>query len=358
MIVVHIGMGKCGSSTLQEFLGTNEAALRDMSIDYPLIGRRPGRPAHHNIANEIQDRRHQRFDPKLGCLSDLVNHAKNQNFGTTVLSSEMFKNAEIDEIVRLKAAFELAEPLPEFSILLVIRDLLDFVRSRYVKRIKYGDHTYDFDEYFSDVFLKDNRDYFEIGNRWASVFGWSSIKVCVLDSRERTNGDFLDEFMALLAPDVHISAAGGLRRTLSRNVSPGWKTVEAIRALYSGATHLSENHPLLLALPKLGPQKVIGQTARKLGDQRGWNSDKGLYLTREQADICFKKYARAIESFNNRLRMKLPLPNAPDSSRVRVHSHPPSVDMISIEELEEFYDELWSRVGRAVNGNRQVQDIG
>src|SRR5437868_6113581 len=104
MIVIHIGMGKCGSSTLQNFLRTNEDALRRISIDYPTVGRKTDHKAHHNIANEIQDDRHHLFDPGWGTLSDLVRYWVGQGAKKTVLSSEMFKNARTNEIARLKDA--------------------------------------------------------------------------------------------------------------------------------------------------------------------------------------------------------------------------------------------------------------
>lgn len=358
MIVLHIGMGKCGSSTLQEFLVSNEAVLRTISIDYPTAGRKLGRSAHHNIANEIQGRRRQRFFPELGTLPELVEHHRSQTFRTTVLSSEMFKNAEVDEIATLKVAFEQSAPIPKFSILLVIRDLSNFVRSRYVKRIKYGDHVYDFDEYFSEVFLQDKKDFFEIGQKWAHVFGWSSMNVWALDSRALLNGDLLDEFMALLSTEIRVGAGDGPRRTESRNISPGWKTVEAVRALYSGTSILVENHPLVVALPELGPRQIIGKTANKVGEQYGWNSDKGRYLTREQAEICYEKYSLAIDSFNAFLTRKLPSPTVPDPKTFRIESYSPRADMIPKAELEEFYEDLWWHVSRKLTRSAETESAG
>jgi len=346
MIIIHIGMGKCGSSTLQNFLCRNEDSLRAKGVDYPKVGRKPHHKSHHNIANEIQDDRRDLFDPKSGALSDLVRHYETQGTRTTVLSSEMFKNAGVSEITRLIDAFDVAVVRPDFAIVLVIRHLSELVRSAYVKMVKYGKHVYDFDEYFSRIVQKDVTDYFEIGQRWAGVFGWPSMEVRLLHPRHLLNGDLLDDFMALAAPDIRIGAPGGPERTSPRNISPGWKTVEAIRALYSSAPVLADNHPLASAVQKRESQKLIGEAARKLGDLRGWNKDKGAYMTSEQAEFCLEKYRAAITSFNRHLSRKLPLPNEFDAAGCRERVRPPAADMIPASELREFYDDLWRDVSR------------
>ena len=51
MIVIHIGLKKSGSSSIQAFLKANEDALQGLSVDYPPTGR--AARAHHNLALDI-----------------------------------------------------------------------------------------------------------------------------------------------------------------------------------------------------------------------------------------------------------------------------------------------------------------
>jgi hypothetical protein len=64
MIVIHIGFPKAGSTTIQTYLNTNQAALRGLSIDFPTLGL-ANRANHHTIAHELAGRM-ERIKPKHG----------------------------------------------------------------------------------------------------------------------------------------------------------------------------------------------------------------------------------------------------------------------------------------------------
>lgn len=353
-IIVHMGMGKCGSTTLQNFLVGNEDVLRASSVDYPKIGRARRGTQHQNIVHDLLEQRRGPVDPRVGTLPDLVQHWIAEGAKITVLSSEIFSYSVTDEIVRLRNAF-LAQPRsPEFTILMVIRNLSDFIRSGYVKRIRYGDNTYDFDEYFSRVFVNSRiTDFFGIGSTWADIFGWSRMEIRVLDPRYLVNGDLVEDFVELLQSGIPFTGTG--MKCAPRNVSPGWKTAEALRALYRGAPIvLSDSHPLVSAAANPALRKAIGDAAKKAGDKRGWNDNKGCYLTREQDDFCLEKYSAAIQSFNKFLPRHLPFPEHGGTSRLRERTKAPAADMIPKEELEDFYEATWRRVSRRAPGRTGI----
>jgi hypothetical protein len=237
---------------------------------------------------------------------------------------------------------------------MVIRNIVDLVRSGYLKKIRYGDYVFDFDEYFSRALRTDITKYFEIGHRWASIFGWSSMEIRVLDSRYLVNGDLVDDFVTLLRSGTGIDATGFTVKGPPRNISPGWKTVEAVRALYSGRSMvLRDNHPLVQAIRDPALRRAVGNAAKRVGDKLGWNS-RGSYLTREQAALCFELYTAAIEAFNRSLPKGLPLPDSLETCRFRTLTRPPAADMIPTEALNEFYEELWQRISGRTAPDRET----
>ena len=93
-IVIHVGLKKSGSASLQTFLDANADRLRSLSIHYPKIGRM-ARIAHHNLAHEIRGPR--RFDPQLGTLAECAQEWRSCGHRTMVLSSETFEEAETSQ---------------------------------------------------------------------------------------------------------------------------------------------------------------------------------------------------------------------------------------------------------------------
>ena len=53
MIFLHIGLGKCGSSTIQRFASANRAALRDAGVTYPVLGFGDRDFEHHKLLGDV-----------------------------------------------------------------------------------------------------------------------------------------------------------------------------------------------------------------------------------------------------------------------------------------------------------------
>jgi len=78
MIFIHIGLRKAGSASLQVFLSANATALEGMGWLYPRAGRL-NRFAHHNLFNELRDRRN--FVPRFGRLADVASEWRDSEAG-------------------------------------------------------------------------------------------------------------------------------------------------------------------------------------------------------------------------------------------------------------------------------------
>jgi len=336
MIVIHIGLRKAGSTAIQSFLSANVESLRDMGVEYPTIGRQQ-RVDHNNLANEIRGR--SQFDPKYGTLAELADYWGGSNSETLILSGETFEESNPTHIGALKELLSLKGD--KFRILMINRELLDLIPSSFSQKVKYGDTADDFDTFFEQRMNHRRISVNKTAMRWGEIFGWGCMCVRELDSRFLVNGDLIDDVLTMVGLDPSSDAARALARPGPANVAPGWRVLEAVRALYSGEAGLDPGHPLA-DLSKLtrNDQKMLGVNAIEIGQRRGWNEDKGLYLTEEQALRAIETHAQAIRKLNRVLPYKLPLPRPLEDRDFKPRKFLPDHTHISAERLTSFYEKL------------------
>jgi hypothetical protein len=158
-----------------------------------------------------------------------------------------------------------------------------------------------------------------------------------LDRSDLLNGDLVEDFLAVCgvteSTDKH-----RLVRTGLQNASPGWRVLEAMRALSGGYHGLASNHPLQ-SVRRHGI--FLGECAFEVGEARGWNTDRGRYLTRDQAQRCYDIYRRSVLVINEKLQRKLPLPLGLDERGFSAREFVPHLKHIPRQELNAFYDDLW-----------------
>lgn len=354
MIVIHVGLKKCGSGSIQTFLDTNAVKLKKVSVNYPRIGR-TGK-AHHNLAREIRDLRD--FDRTRGTLSDCAQFWRKSQRRVMVLSSEVFEDAETSEAIELKRKLLAARGSEEFRIYAVVRNLVDLMPSSYAQKIKRGFHSYDFDTFFAARMEMPRVDFFDTITRWADAFGWESMQVRILDRAHLLNGDLLDDLLDVcgVEPD---SNSEELVRTGVRNTAPGWRVLEATRALRTRPViRALSKHPLRREVDnKIGARDIgrrLVKCAEAAGEMRGWNSDRGRYLTWDQARRCHETYRGALLRLNEKLPQPLPVPDALDERSFCAREFLPAASHIPRRELSAFYDDVWERLQE--NGSEPVEE--
>ena len=335
MIIVHIGLRKAGSTSIQAFLHANGEALRELSIDYPLIGR-AARNNHLNLAREIRGL--TEFDPAEGTVAELSAYWRGADAEVMILSAEAFEECETAEALKLADLRRRADE--DIRIVMIIRDLIGLMPSSYAQMVKLGVKIHEFDDFFKKR-MRDRRiDYFATAQRWADAFGWESLRVRVLDRDHLLNGDLVDDFLSIAGVDPSEDRARRLRRPGAANVSPGWRVVEAIRALYGGRHGLPDGHPLADAVRHSRElREKTGRRALVIGARLGWN-DKGRYLTRKQARRCLEAYQATIGALNMRLPSRLPKPRGLKGRGFVARDAVPDIAQIPPAELRAFYDEL------------------
>jgi hypothetical protein len=354
MIVLHIGLRKAGSTTIQTFLAQNADALRAMSIDYPLVGR-VERAAHPNFANELLGR--ARFRPEGGGLADLVKHRRSTDAATLLISTEMFEALPGEAVLRLRDTLAvLAEPV---RIVLVIRDLVSLTPSSYAEKIRYGHKKFDFDRFFEQRRTKDRVDYFATAKRWADVFGQDNLRTICL--RPQLIEDFASA-AGLPAGVATLPQPGVI------NSASGWRVLEAMRAFHRGSHPLGADHPVSrvaatcahLDRVRAYPHEIrLEAAARSAGTAIGWMEDRGRYMTRDQAEWCARTYDEAVVAINAHFHCDLPVKSGLGSRDFTARAFLPSAAAISARELRTFYDAVGdflavdARAVRAVDGHSE-----
>lgn len=290
-LFLHIGQHKAGSSTLQAFLRDNRETLLALGYDYPEVGR--GTTATHvAVAATVSKRRDEKLYRADGA-HELAAHIR-ANPGTRfVVSAEAFETLTTREVRDLAEIFEGIAT----TIIIYVRNAPARVQSRYGQLAKNALVDVDFDQFFNNV--HDNMAYFPIVERWAGVFGRDNVQIGVVDEfSPGTPGLLLD-----LLARIGITDPAGISLVQSgKNISPGWKTLEAIRsALTSSGTLLRTRGG---GRPADEWQSVRRLTIAAVGAaaERAWPDDpKTNYLTRAQFEDMKSLYQADLAAINELL---------------------------------------------------------
>lgn len=267
MIILHIGLHKAGSTTVQTYLRDNAAALADAGVLYPAIGRAERSIAHHRLAADLRagEADHDQWAEILALAA--ANPDKR-----VVISSEGFQSADPAQV---------RERLGEHPVKVFCyhRDAAQRFVSIYGHGVKNGFRTTDFDQAFANQFAMKRTYIGETLKGWADAFGAQNVRVRSLNPSCLTDGDLMADVFEVLGLGADAETRLGLKPVGSHNVSPGWKALEVLRAVYAD---LGPGRP--------DPETTAeGRTARGALLRRSLQAEarlglqgKGNYLTEEQ----------------------------------------------------------------------------
>jgi hypothetical protein len=342
MIAIHIGASKAGSTTIQQFLRANAETLRQIGVDYPRICQ-SNRGYHVNLYYNL--RGHPNFKPQFGSLKQLVDHIGTQKFKTTILSAEELQRCKTSEVTALKESLHAVDD--DIQIRLIIRDLVDLMPSTYSQSTKGGENALDFDTFFAERVSHRGTGFVETARVWGDAFGWDRLRVRVLDRKLLLNGDLIDDFLTGVGVDPRAREFERSEAISVANASPGWRVLEAVRALYSGGHGLPTGHPMTqFDADDQDERKLVGRLARQLGSELGWDAERGRYLSRAQAQQCLDIHRDAIASLNEMLSEGLSQPLGLSERGFVEREFMPEASQIAPVELRAFYDKLAARTSR------------
>lgn len=290
-LFLHIGQHKAGSSTIQAFLVDNAEALKSHGYSYPEIGRGTAL-THIAIAASVSTRR-DKDTVQRGSAEELADHIRTAGDTSFVVSAEAFETLRTPEVRELGRLFE---GIPT-TIILYVRNTPGRIQSRYAQLGKNALIEYDFDEFFTRT--TDNLSIMKVVERWTAVFGWDALRVGIVDSFTPGTPDLLHDFLAKIEfPDPQSLSFS----QTSKNISPGWKTLEALRTALTASSMLQRSRGGGLAADKVQKVRRLVADCVESAAKVAWPSDpKTNYLTPEQFDIASRIFSADLAALNAQL---------------------------------------------------------
>lgn len=284
VIYIHAGHAKAASTTIQDFLWTNAAALERDGLIYPKLFDTPAlagstNPRTHNaMAKELNNRGP---GPAWERLHDFLRERAGWN---VLLSGENFSACEPE---RLRA--ELGDR--PVKVLFYVKDLARAVVSFYAQRTKTGKNTDDFDTFFAEAEHR-RFDLPEFFAGWVRAFGARNIAVRRLDNRLLVGADVrLDVLEAAGVPADRIDRSR-FEMTVDSNVSPGWKTLEILRHLANTADGGGKEGRRAQRRQELWALARPIERSLRMGA-------KGNYLTEAQFALCAERFNAQVDALQD-----------------------------------------------------------
>ncbi|HEX7072312.1 MAG TPA: hypothetical protein VF190_15975 [Rhodothermales bacterium] len=223
LVVLHVGMHKTGTSTIQHYLHSHEnELLREQAVYYADAGRTgpTGKdPSHYMLAWQSVQRYASKFNVRR---SDFLWHALKRELAErrprlAILSSEFFWPATEAEIAEMRANLGDLRP----RIVLYVRNPLGMAVSGYKQGVKIGERWIDFETYLRQRLYM--FDYGAVADRWSGVFGRDALRVRVYDRAKDALVDDFAETAGFKPTRVQASK--------SKNVSPPDGVIRLVRGL-------------------------------------------------------------------------------------------------------------------------------
>ncbi|TYB90221.1 hypothetical protein [Oceaniovalibus sp. ACAM 378] len=207
--IIHIGMPKAGSTTIQECLWANRDTLLENGVVYSRMrqGQTPNREIWYaalllsgaDLGARTYRSRFGRHNPDeiAGVVEQYANHldetAKRDDLRLYVASSEHLYHLERDGAIEALDRF-LHARFDEVHYVAYLRCREDFLLSRYSQHLRSGG-TLQFDQYLDEQLTDD---FAAPVDRWVKAVGADRITLRLLEPDALTGGDLVTDFLTLL----------------------------------------------------------------------------------------------------------------------------------------------------------------
>jgi hypothetical protein len=187
-LYLHIGMGKTGTSALQDFFTLNRSALQKYGIMYP---HQQEAPAQHRLAQSLLTHKHhiwwypkdlrpyrEEWKSVLGSL----------NSETVLISSELFSGCQLSHIHRIRNLF----PESTIKVIVYLRRQDTMFESAYNQAVKATGLKLDHNEFINR--RRKRMEYYRIINLWSDVMGRENIIVRPYEMGQFFNHNIFEDF--------------------------------------------------------------------------------------------------------------------------------------------------------------------
>ncbi|PWE21730.1 hypothetical protein DF188_05820 [Aliarcobacter skirrowii] len=195
-IYLHIGIGKTGTSSIQDMLVRNYDLFLKQDVLVPKSGIKYGM-AHHGLANLAEE--DFSLETKEN-YEDLIKEIDESNAKTVIISSELFS------YVKPRYIEQIHQYLNKYDVKIVfyVREQVKLFESGYLQNLKAGSEKlqknnmggviYDFRQFCSDL---NKKDFNLLIQPWHDMFGYKNI-ICKLYDKKLNNGDICSHFLKVI----------------------------------------------------------------------------------------------------------------------------------------------------------------
>jgi hypothetical protein len=188
-LFLHVGMGKTGTTSIQQFCWANRALLERAGVTYPNLGVKAG--AHHRLSPHVPP-----FLAKSWDFIDPADWAPQLAEGAhqpILLSSELMASAERSVIQR---AAGILQRYFDVQIIIYVRRIDNSIMASYNQTVKAGTQRMPIEDALPGMFEKLRID--RVLALWTEAFGAANITVRPYDRGQFLGGDILRDFCAVV----------------------------------------------------------------------------------------------------------------------------------------------------------------
>lgn len=286
--ILHIGGHKTGSSAIQQLFMEHESQLASRGVLYPLRGKTTG--TQRNLFYEMAG--NKQFDPEQPTWAWLEESLRKTDCDILVLSSEIFST--LPKHSRMPAKIERFFRKLDFSVQVVayVRPQHELVNSMYAQRLRLLNSDQSFARWAPRELSHRLYHYESLFQPWDRS-GRFFLTVLPYAGPAKEYGA-LQDFIANCGLQGRLDDSELAKRRDRRNVTPGPKTIEALRRLAAGGGRRKYRKKL-----RDLRNYVIGQSST-----RGWNEDAFNGVSDRMRARIVKRFQRENRSLSQQYFLK------------------------------------------------------
>jgi hypothetical protein len=235
-VILHIGTGKTGTSTIQDYLYRNRQCLaRKHDLDYASMGLRRTNhfgeviTAHYGVAEWIV-----RQDEET--LLKLRKSIENSLCSTVLFSCETFYHIFVGQALKT-----LQQVLQGFHVTVIcyVRRQDLYMESAYRQQVKVGEFKMPFPQFLNihtdpAKLEKVHANYYRILRPWEEMFGRDALLIRPFDKKSLRKGDLLEDFLHLCGLHGALQSCKNLPRV--HNIALPRELIKVIRYFNAAGT--------------------------------------------------------------------------------------------------------------------------
>jgi len=207
-LILHIGMSKTGSTSIQRILSTQRPSLLAQGLFYP---QSPGHERHEYLAAEASTNKHHKAPPARPLWQGMTPVARLARFREEfaaemadipanvhrlVVSAEQFSMFLLDR-QSVQNLHDLLRPhVDSITVVVYLRRPDQHFTSLYTEMLRWGDARSP-DLLTMPVLRAHDYDYHALLERWAGVFGDKALKPRIFEQPRSSRFDVVDDFLSI-----------------------------------------------------------------------------------------------------------------------------------------------------------------